>query len=53
MHAAADNHVAMAGDGNGNFVFPGLHSVVDGLFALGKLLELLARATDTSIPSHC
>jgi mannose-1-phosphate guanylyltransferase/phosphomannomutase len=33
----------MAGDGTGSFVFPRLHPVVDGLFALGKLLELLAR----------
>jgi phosphomannomutase len=43
MQAAADDGIAMAGDGNGYFVFPALHPAIDGLFALGKLLELLAR----------
>jgi mannose-1-phosphate guanylyltransferase / phosphomannomutase len=43
MQAATEESVVMAGDGTGNFVFPRLHPVVDGLFALGKLLELLAR----------
>ena len=43
MEAAADDGVTMAGDGTGNFVFPALHPAIDGLFALGKLLELLAR----------
>jgi mannose-1-phosphate guanylyltransferase/phosphomannomutase len=42
MQAAAGDGVAMACDGTGNFVFPDLHPAVDGLFALGKLLELLA-----------
>ena len=43
MQAAADEGVTMAGDGTGYFVFPALHPVIDGLFALGKLLEMLAR----------
>lgn len=43
MHAAKQPGVMMAGDGTGNFVFPDLHPVIDGLFAVGKLLELLAR----------
>jgi len=42
MQAATDDDVAMAGDGTGNFVFPVMHPAVDGLLALGKLLELLA-----------
>ena len=42
MEAAASDGVSLAGDGNGNFIFPALHPAVDGLFALGKLLELLA-----------
>lgn len=43
MQAAAEDGVVMAGDGGGSFVFPRLHPAVDGLFAFGKLLELLAR----------
>jgi mannose-1-phosphate guanylyltransferase/phosphomannomutase len=43
MQAAADEGVTMAGDGTGYFVFPALHPAIDGLFALGKLLEMLAR----------
>ncbi len=43
MQAAAEGGVLMAGDGSGYFVFPRLHPAIDGLFALGKLLELLAR----------
>jgi mannose-1-phosphate guanylyltransferase/phosphomannomutase len=43
MQAASDNKAIMAGDGTGNFVFPALHPAIDGLFALGKLLEMLAR----------
>lgn len=42
MQAAAEEHVEMAGDGTGNFIFPILHPAIDGLLALGKLLELLA-----------
>ncbi len=37
MEAAAAGDVAMAGDGTGNFVFPGLHPAVDGLAAVGSL----------------
>jgi mannose-1-phosphate guanylyltransferase/phosphomannomutase len=33
----------MAGDGTGYFSFPALHPAIDSLFALGKLLEMLAR----------
>ena len=33
----------MVGDGNGGFVFPELHPAFDGMFALMKLLESLAR----------
>lgn len=43
MMAALADGVVMAGDGTGNFVFPALHPAIDGLWALGKLLELLAR----------
>jgi mannose-1-phosphate guanylyltransferase/phosphomannomutase len=42
MAAAAAGNVLMAGDGTGNLVFPALHPVIDGLFAVGRLLELLA-----------
>jgi mannose-1-phosphate guanylyltransferase/phosphomannomutase len=42
MAAAAAGDVAMACDGTGNYVFPILHPAIDGLLALGKLLELLA-----------
>ncbi len=42
MQAAAQDGVAMACDGTGNFVFPAFHPAIDGLVALGKLLELLA-----------
>ena len=43
MQAAAEDGITMAGDGSGYFVFPALHPAIDGLFALGKLLEMLAR----------
>lgn len=42
MQAAAEGDVALAGDGTGSFIFPTLHPAIDGLLALGKLLELLA-----------
>ena len=42
MEAATAEGVTMAGDGTGNFIFPALQPAIDGLFALGKLLELLA-----------
>lgn len=41
--AAAAAGVVLVGDGNGGFVFPELHPAFDGMFALMKLLESLAR----------
>ena len=43
MRAATEDDVMMAADGAGNFVFPALYPGVDGLFAVGKLLEMLAQ----------
>ena len=43
MEAASDGGVTMAGDGTGNFVFPALHPAIDGLIAIGKLVEFLAK----------
>jgi mannose-1-phosphate guanylyltransferase/phosphomannomutase len=40
---AADVNADLAADSAGNFIFPDLHPVNDGLLAVGKLLELLAR----------
>ena len=40
---SAGVHADLAADSGGNFVFPDLHPVNDGLLAVGKLLELLAR----------
>ncbi|MBF6590570.1 MAG: nucleotidyl transferase, partial [Ktedonobacterales bacterium] len=41
--AAAADGTVLVGDGNGGFVFPELHPAFDGMFALMKLLEALAR----------
>jgi len=41
--AAHANGVVLVGDGAGSFVFPELHPAFDGMFALMKLLESLAR----------
>jgi mannose-1-phosphate guanylyltransferase/phosphomannomutase len=41
--AAATDGTVLVGDGNGGFVFPELHPAFDGMFALVKLLEALAR----------
>jgi mannose-1-phosphate guanylyltransferase/phosphomannomutase len=41
--AAASDGTVLVGDGNGGFVFPELHPAFDGMFALMKLLEALAR----------
>jgi len=41
--AATQDGVVMVGDGAGSFVFPELHPSFDAMFALMKLLELLAR----------
>jgi mannose-1-phosphate guanylyltransferase/phosphomannomutase len=42
MEATAESGAIMGGDGTGGFVFPAFHPAIDGLMALGKLLELLA-----------
>jgi mannose-1-phosphate guanylyltransferase/phosphomannomutase len=47
MAAATEADVVMATDGGGNFSFPGLYPGIDGLFAVGKLLELLAQQRTT------
>ena len=47
MSAATEPDVVMATDGSGNFVFPALYPGIDGLFAVGKLLELLAQQHTT------
>jgi len=41
--ASRQRDVLFASSGEGDFIFPGLHHAPDALFALGKLLELLAR----------
>ncbi|MEM7031131.1 MAG: sugar phosphate nucleotidyltransferase [Chloroflexota bacterium] len=43
MEAALDYDVVMATDGQGNFIFPEFQPSVDGLLAISKLLELLAK----------
>jgi mannose-1-phosphate guanylyltransferase/phosphomannomutase len=43
MEAASAGDVVMATDGTGNFVFPAFHPVIDGLIAVGKLVEFLAK----------
>jgi mannose-1-phosphate guanylyltransferase / phosphomannomutase len=47
MSAATESDVVMATDGAGDFAFPDLYPGIDGLFAVGKLLELLARQRTT------
>jgi mannose-1-phosphate guanylyltransferase/phosphomannomutase len=42
--ASRSRDVIFASAGEGDFIFPSLHHAPDGLFALGKLLELLARS---------
>jgi len=42
MEAAKSHPLIMAGDGNGNFIFPHFQPVADGLMAIAKLLEFLA-----------
>jgi len=42
--ASRGRDVIFASAGEGDFIFPGLHHAPDGLFGVGKLLELLARA---------
>lgn len=43
MQAANAAGVVMAADGTGVFIFPGFHPVADGMMAMVRLLELLAR----------
>ncbi len=40
--AACQQHIIMACDGRGNFIFPDFQCTADGLMALAKLLEFLA-----------
>ncbi len=40
--AAANRDYLMLGDGAGNLIFPSFYPIADGLFALVKLMELLA-----------
>ena len=42
MEAAAGEGVAFAGDGAGGFVFPRFQPAFDGMFAIVKIMELLA-----------
>jgi mannose-1-phosphate guanylyltransferase/phosphomannomutase len=42
--ASRQRNVIFASAAEGDFIFPGLHHAPDALFALGKLLELLAGA---------
>lgn len=44
MAAAREPGVILAGDGEGNFIFPGFISSPDGLMAIAKMLELLSTA---------
>jgi mannose-1-phosphate guanylyltransferase/phosphomannomutase len=48
MLAAAADHVVLAGDGEGGLIFPRFHPSFDGMFAVAKILELLA-ALGTSL----
>lgn len=47
MTAADEKAVTLAVDGNGHFIFPILHPVPDGMFALACLLQHLARGRTT------
>jgi mannose-1-phosphate guanylyltransferase / phosphomannomutase len=42
MAAAGGENVVLAGDGEGGLIFPQFHPSFDGMFAVAKLLELLA-----------
>jgi mannose-1-phosphate guanylyltransferase / phosphomannomutase len=41
--AAADDHVMLAGDGDGGIIFSDFHPAMDGLYATAKLYELLVQ----------
>jgi mannose-1-phosphate guanylyltransferase/phosphomannomutase len=43
MTAASREGVVMVGDGGGQFAFPEMHPAFDGMLAIAKLLEHLAR----------
>jgi mannose-1-phosphate guanylyltransferase/phosphomannomutase len=47
MDAAEDGDVAFAGDEDGGFVFPAFLPVLDAVFSLAKLLEMLSYAGTT------
>ncbi|MEP7200011.1 MAG: mannose-1-phosphate guanyltransferase, partial [Chloroflexota bacterium] len=47
MNAATQPNVLLGVDGNGHFVFPEFQPVIDGLFAVFKLLELSATQDTT------
>ncbi len=42
MVAATGENVVLAGDGEGGLIFPRFHPSFDGMFAVAKILELLA-----------
>lgn len=42
VKATCAKNVVMAGDGDGNFIFPDFHCAIDGMMALAKILEFLA-----------
>ncbi len=42
MDVCAERDVLVAGDGSGSFIFPHFHPISDGLFAIIKLMEMLA-----------
>lgn len=44
IEASRQREVVFASSGEGDFIFPALHHVPDALFAVGTLLEFLARA---------
>jgi mannose-1-phosphate guanylyltransferase/phosphomannomutase len=40
--AALNRDMLLLGDGAGNYIFPGFYPIVDGIFAIVKIMELLA-----------
>lgn len=47
QRTALEQHVHLAGDAQGGFVFPELHGGFDGGFTLGKLIAMLSRSSAT------
>jgi len=39
--AASNRDMLLLGDGNGNYIFPSFYPIVDGIFAIVKIMELL------------